>query len=480
MSAARAGMRRHCTIRFNIKDEGLAVLTRMDFIKKYILGYGQVKVADINCIFKLPFGKGFDVSFLSNNNKTRFWNRYNEVKDQFTAFGLEDLSGTPEKVVTVRMFNETVSELDIKTWLERYCETVKSPAKVVDVNGIWDCSWRAQVKFRLDPQGVQGLKQIPPVIVLGENRGYIHYFGQPMLCRKCGQTGHLANTCKSIVCRKCREVGHEFEQCPNGRKCNLCGANSHLFRDCPESYANKAKQDGKDGRPNNSACAGVEGTMRPTLLREDGTVNQIPPQSPVVGGVESGEQGGGEEPVLTPSGGGAQGDGVTQVGGGAGEERVEPGGTVSQEAVASSEADSLQIDTSVEMVESGESESQSSDASSLPNAQPGAKRPACELSPHAPGAEEKKGRADSPDSLPVGEDGICSENSSLDTVPLLTSQETGAPILQSTPNEKVHNKRLRPPPPEGAQEAETLPSCCVDEKGQPMGHRKRRGDVYNV
>ncbi|MBN3303466.1 ZCHC3 protein, partial [Amia calva] len=103
--------------------------------------------------------------------------------------------------------------------------------KVVDVDGIWNCAWRVLIQQRPDPAEFGGLKAIPSQILLGMNRGLVFYQGEPKLCRKCGEHGHLADACEKLGCGKCREVGHGYADCTNERACNLCGETGHLFCD---------------------------------------------------------------------------------------------------------------------------------------------------------------------------------------------------------------------------------------------------------
>lgn len=407
MSANHAGMRRHHSVRFNFieKDGKLLEMSRLDFSRKLIQKTLEFKPDDIHCIVTLPQNKGFDVSFRSAVLFREFWTRLENVKPQFAAFVVEKLTDNAFKTVIVRMFNETVNADDICLWLGRYCTVKGQATKVRDEDGIWNCAWKVPVQQWQDPHGFQGLKHLPSMIVLGNNRGYIYYQGQPKLCRKCGEHGHLAEACQKTICGKCREIGHTFEECTNGRRCNLCGDTNHLFRDCPKSFANKVKAAKQKDKEQN----GGQEELGRELFEEAGLENSNLPPNPVIGQESSVEAGEGEGPATVPP-----------------VETVER--TLQAEGGAHVEGENNQSQTD-------------SDDAPLPNAQQ-AKRPLSELSSETPIVLEKRGRAGYPSDSSSVEEPRVFPSSSPNEVSFLTI------ALQSTPKDSKLNYTLqqRPPP----------------------------------
>ena len=417
MSATSAGMRRHNSVRFKFaeKDGKTLAMSRLDFSRKYIQKILGFTATELNCILALPFNKGFDVSFSSATGLRDFWTRYENVKTQFIAFEVEKLTDNAAKVVIVRMFNETVNAGDIEVWLGRFCTVKGQATKVRDVDGIWNCSWRVPILQWQDPQGFQGLKHLPSMIVLGQNRGYIHYQGQPRLCHKCGEHGHMAEACQKIVCGKCREIGHNFEECPNGRKCNLCGVSSHLFRDCPKSFANMVK----------TRVVPVVETVE-VAQGKPGSAEQAPPSEV--------EQTVGEGPVPA-----AQGDADPSV-----EEVAPPLGEQAVVREEEGEAGSTsESESTGSLITVGEEERVSDPCSDLPlpNGQ-ATKRPLSELSLDSPIVVEKRGRPEIDPDDSSGADSRIFPSCSPNEVSFLQI------ALQSTPKiSNTFNLRMQERPP---------------------------------
>ncbi len=131
--------------------------------------------------------------------------------------------------------------------------TVKGGERLKDRFGIWTGKRRYLVKLRTDisssssssssPSG--GLVHPPGSFFIGSNRGFLHYPGQPVYCRRCGVQGHVKADCTGQRCRFCGSAEHIASACPEPKTCSLCGERDHLFRVCPsrqKTYASLFKE----------------------------------------------------------------------------------------------------------------------------------------------------------------------------------------------------------------------------------------------
>lgn len=248
MAGPRVGGRRLNCVRFSINEskqgEEKLFLNRLEFsrgVLQKVLGFRPI---DLNCIITTGKGGQWDVSFMSEAGMMECVSRFHNLRghDLIKKLSLEKLTNNARRVVIVRMGSEMVKGQDVCTWLRRYCHVKGEAIKVRDDDGVWTGAWRVVCELWRGLGTYDGFLHIPSDIALGADRGYVHYFGQPKVCRKCGGVGHLAVVCKRVVCNVCKEEGHMARECEVQRKCNLCGSETHFFMNCPRSFANKAKR----------------------------------------------------------------------------------------------------------------------------------------------------------------------------------------------------------------------------------------------
>uniref|UniRef100_W5MP33 CCHC-type domain-containing protein n=1 Tax=Lepisosteus oculatus TaxID=7918 RepID=W5MP33_LEPOC len=138
------------------------------------------------------------------------------------------------KTLTVAMFNLYVPEEDIICYLKHFVDIQGVGEKIMDKKRYWTGQRRYRVRFRADVKAPDGLLHPPASLLIGSNRGYCYYYGQPAVCRRCGKPGHNVVNCHDVVCWKCEGVGHSAAHCTEDFKCNLCGGVGHMFRDCSQ------------------------------------------------------------------------------------------------------------------------------------------------------------------------------------------------------------------------------------------------------
>ncbi len=188
-----------------------------------------------------------DLTFFQLRDCSLFFETWGKKKDHQRLKGLQLYPAFAQDFLPliIHLYNPFVEDGDVLPFLARYCETVKGGERLKDRFGIWTGKLRYLVKLRADPGLPGGLVHPPGSFFIGSNKGFLHYPGQPVYCRKCGAQGHVKADCAGQRCRFCGSMEHVATDCPEPKSCSLCGGKDHLFRLCPSrqrSYASLFKE----------------------------------------------------------------------------------------------------------------------------------------------------------------------------------------------------------------------------------------------
>lgn len=198
------------------------------------LGFSPMQVF---AFIHIPGTRDFDISFKNVAFLDTFWTRYSEVRndDIWKDFEVVKISQNAYRNITILFKNESVPAYDVSYWLKRHCDEVQDLAPIYDNHGFWIGGYNVHVKLHSNNCGVIHL---PNFLVIGRDRGYLFYAGQPRVCNKCGSNRHFGADCTKIKCSRCGEEGHFAKSCKFDVRCNLCNETGHLYNNCPKSEKN--------------------------------------------------------------------------------------------------------------------------------------------------------------------------------------------------------------------------------------------------
>ena len=79
---------------------------------------------------------------------------------------------------------------------------------------------------------MQLILPIPSSLSIAGELVFINYPGQPRTCRRCGDQGHEATTCRVVRCFNCWVAGHRVEECTAPEHCQICDETNHRTPQC--------------------------------------------------------------------------------------------------------------------------------------------------------------------------------------------------------------------------------------------------------
>lgn len=220
-----------------MKDDAAAMVKERfgrDFVVVELLkGTFEIPATAVFCLQDFSTVGFFDLTFFSLKDCVSFYEAWEKKKEHALLQGLhlQPVFTQDFLPLTVHMYNPFVEDGDVMAYLTRYCEAVRGGERLRDRHGIWNGKRRFLV--RLKTMG-GSIIHPPGSFSIGPNRGFLHYPGQPIYCRRCGGQGHVKSSCPGQRCRFCGMTNHSSAECNAPKSCSLCGSKEHLYRGCPQ------------------------------------------------------------------------------------------------------------------------------------------------------------------------------------------------------------------------------------------------------
>uniref|UniRef100_A0A9J8D6E7 CCHC-type domain-containing protein n=1 Tax=Cyprinus carpio carpio TaxID=630221 RepID=A0A9J8D6E7_CYPCA len=212
------------TVRLQVKADAAADIKRRfgrEFVVTELLRevFG-VSACLIFCLQDFSNSGFMDLTFFQLKDCVAFYEAWEKKKDHQRLTGLHLFPAFAQDFLplTIHLYNPFVEDGDVLTFLARYCETVRGGERLKDRFGIWTGKRRYLVKLRADTASPGGLVHPPGTFFIGSNRGFLHYPGQPVYCRRCGAQGHVKADCTGQRCRFCGSAEHIATACPEPKK----------------------------------------------------------------------------------------------------------------------------------------------------------------------------------------------------------------------------------------------------------------------